>query len=331
MKLPPQTFQSLAAGGRRISPAVAPDPELGPLAPLPGTWKSAGLGWAMAALPYAAPSGPPFRLLLNQFDERLVFGLADKAVPNRGLSGDTPPAVADQLVVTLDYQQVIHQRAATDRPASGLAGRADEAIHHEPGLWLFMADHVHDDIDVARLACVPHGSSVLSLGTSDVVESPDPSVLITPINGLPRNIPHTDLDDPGNPYLSPYKAFHDQPFKGAVKDPGFPGFDPVDPSALLRLAIEGRDIARTTILHVDTTTQGGGVSSIPFVRRQADVQRVVSTFWIHELRDRDAAGQPRMLLQYLQDVSCDFLASPHGGLIRWPNISINTLEKVAAA
>jgi hypothetical protein len=335
MRLQPQIQQALATGGRRVAPAVALDPQLGPLAPLPGIWRSTGQGWNMMALPFAAPSGPPFRLLLNQFDETIAFTLADKAVPNRGVAsiggfgGVAQVAGQDQFTVTLDYEQVVHQVAAADLPASGLAGGEDLAIHHEIGLWLFMANQVGEDVDVARLASVPHGSAVLALGTSDIVEDPDPAMLIPRVSGLPGKLPNDDIDDPANRHLWPYKAFHDQPFKGAVGGSEFPGFDPVDPSAPLRRAIAGLDIARTTILHVDTTTPGGGIHNIPFIARQADARRMVSTFWIHELKAQDRTGHPRMVLQYLQDVSLEFLDSLNGGLIRWPHISIDTLEKVA--
>lgn len=329
VKIKASMLQAMAAVGRRVAQAVALDPQLGPLAVLPGTWKSAGLGWNMIALPFAAPSGPPFRLLMNQYDESLVFTLVDKAVPNRGITSGSPTAEMDQLTVTLDYEQVIHQVAAADLPVSGKAGGANLAIHHEPGLWLFMTNHVDGDIDVGRLASVPHGNSVLALGTSGVLDSPDTSTLIPAISGLPGNLPNVDIDDPSNRYLAPYKAFHTQPFKGTVNAPGFPGFDPVDPTALLRLALGGLSVVRTTVLHVDSAMQSAGIHNIPFIKRQADAARMVSTFWIHELDELDAAGNPRMVMQYLQDVSLDFLPSPNGGLIRWPHISINTLEKVA--
>lgn len=328
MKLHPQQQQALAATKRRVARDTTLDPQLGPLSPLPGTWKSAGLGWNQIALPFAAASGPSFRLLLNQFDETLVFTLVDKAIPNRGIT-DSPLAQSDQFTVTLDYEQVVHQIAGTDLPLSGKAGDPQLAIHHEAGLWLFMTNHVAEDIDVGRLSAVPHGSSVLALGTSDVVESPDPITLIPRVSGLPSNIANTDIDDPSNGHLAPYKVFHTQPFKGVVAAPDFPGFDPVDPSALLRLAVSRLDIARTTILHVDTATHSAGIHTIPFVERQADARRMVSTFWIHELRGMDACGNPRMVLQYLQDVSLHFLAGLNGGLIRWPHVTINTLEKVA--
>jgi hypothetical protein len=93
--------------------------------------------------------------------------------------------------------------------------------------------------------------------------------------------------------------------------------------------LQGVSVKRTTVLAVDTAVQTGGISNIPFVVQQADAQRMVSTFWIHELNDADAMGNPRFLLQYLQDVALDFLPRTDGqpGLIRWPHISINTLEK----
>ena len=63
----------------------------------------------------------------------------------------------------------------------------------------------------------------------------------------------------------------------------------------------------------------------------ADARRMVSTFWIHELCETDDQGKPRFLMQYLQDVALDFLPRTDGtpGLIRWPHVSINTLEKVS--
>ena len=111
MKMDPKTASAMESSGRRLYQAVPHDPELGPLTALPGKWVSQGRGWNMIALPFAATGAPPFRLLLNQYDEELEFTLVDKAVPNRGLGGP-PPSEKDQLVVTLDYQQSIRQVAA---------------------------------------------------------------------------------------------------------------------------------------------------------------------------------------------------------------------------
>ena len=56
-----------------------------------------------------------------------------------------------------------------------------------------------------------------------------------------------------------------------------------------------------------------------------------STFWIQELEELDAAGKPKLRLQYSQVVMLDFFPRRDGlpGLISWPHVSINTLEKVA--
>jgi hypothetical protein len=332
MKMQSATINNLRAGGRRLYPAVANDPELGPLNDLPGKWVSQGRGWNMIALPFAAVAAPPFRLLLNQYDEELDFTLVDKAVPNRGITDANPRAEKDQLVVTLDYQQSVRQVASVDAPVSGKAGDPGQAIHHEPGLWLYMTNHVENNIDVGRLSTIPHGNSVLALGTSDLLVSPDTASLIPDISGLPTGIANTDINDPNNRYLAPYKLFHDAPFMGTVAGvPGFPGFDPVAPTVLLKLALQGVEVKRTTVLSVDTATQTGGISNIPFVVQQADARRMVSTFWIHELCETDDQGKPRFLMQYLQDVALDFLPRTDGtpGLIRWPHVSINTLEKVS--
>ncbi|WP_218919045.1 heme-binding protein [Thiomonas intermedia] len=334
MKMDVKTMTDLRVGGRRLYTAVANDPELGPLNLLPGKWVSKGRGWNMIALPFAATGAAPFRLLLNQYDEELNFTLVDKAVPNRGITDGAPRAEKDQFVVTLDYEQEIRQVASVDSPVSGKAGDPGLAIHHEPGLWLYMTNHVENEIDVGRLATIPHGNSVLALGTSDLLEKPDTATLIPDISGLPIGIGNTDIDDPNNRYLGPYKRFHDAPFKGtAAAVPGFPGFDPVAPNGLLKLALDGLEVKRTTVLSVDTATQTGGIVNIPFIVQQADAQRMVATFWIHELdqcsKDKKEGKSP-YVLQYLQEVALDFLPRTDGtpGLIRWPHISINTLDKV---
>jgi len=305
------------------------DPNLGPLRLLPGVWKSEGRGWNMIALPFAtAPSPLDYRLLLNQYNETLEFKLVDDNVPNRGVEKNAPTVQTDQFVVTVDYQQSIQQVAATDSPDSGgLAGAAGLPIHHEPGLWLHMKNQITDGLNIARLATIPHGDSVLALGQSSKHAG---ASCIPHINSLPEGVTQ-DLD--GNPYLRPYKQFHDSPFKGNVAAPGFPGFDPTRTHVLLELANQGVQIEKTTTLTVDTTNPTGGITNIPFVVRKANAAVMKSIFWIQELADKDKYGDPKLRLQYLQVVILDFFPRRDGfpsccpGLIRWPHVSINTLEK----
>ena len=320
-----EQLDELKSHGRKIYPAKRGDTALGPLKRLPGVWKSQGRGWNMIALPFATEPGSPadFRLLLNQYNEELKFNLVDKAIPNRGIHRNGTAIESDQFLVALDYEQTIAQVAAVDSPVSGKAGPANLAIHHEPGLWLSMTNEVTDGFDVARLATIPHGDSVLALGKSAKNQG---ASVIPKVNGLPEGVSQ-DLN--ANPYLTPYKQFHDNPFKGNVAAPGFPGFDPTNPQNLLDLANQGVNIVKTTTLTVDTNNATGGIVNIPFVVKQANAASMKSTFWIQELAEKDSQGNSKLRLQYLQIVMLDFFPRRDGlpGTIRWPHISINTLEK----
>lgn len=310
-----------------------PELDLGPLSKLPGKWESSGTGWNMIALPFAksppAPAGFKYRVLMNQYDEKLVFSFVDSGVPNRGLKGIIDDSAEfDQFAVTLDYQQTIEQKIANDFPPSNVAGAAGQAIHHEPGLWLYMKNLRTEGIDIARLASIPHGNSVLALGVSEEKKgAPD----IPVIKGLPiGRLGAFDTD----PYLAPFKHFIDNPFFGNIplNTNGFPGFHPLDMNAILRFANQGVNIAKTTTLSVDTTLETGGISNIPFVTKQAEPVSMKSTFWIQELADKkDPQGNPKLRMQYSQVVMLDFFRPRQDSLpdrAQWPHISINTLEKV---
>jgi hypothetical protein len=283
----------------------------------------------MIALPFATqppPAGFNFRLLMNQYNEELEFSLVDKAVPNRGIGRNGGTVDTDQFLVTLDYEQEIDQIAVEDLPASGKAGDPGAKIHHEPGLWLHMTNELTNGIDIARLATIPHGDSVLALGRSQQLDGPPQ---IGPLNGLPIGV---GQDFENNPYLAPYKHFIDNPFFGTVPQnvPGFPGFHPLDMNAILTFANNGVNIVRTTVLEVDTTLEDAGIVNIPFIVKQANAASMKSTFWIQELAEQDEQGQPKLRLQYSQVVILDFFPrrDGHPGLIRWPHVSINTLDRV---
>ena len=300
---------------RTVTIAQAGDTDLGPLILLPGVWKNtsnlAGRGWNMIALPFAGGGGLNYRLLLNQYNEELKFTLVDKNVANRGIRNNGTTTTADQFVVTLDYEQKITQIAAEDFPQSGLAVAKGIPIHHEPGLWLYMTNETTNGIDIGRLSTIPHGDSVLALGKSD--QSAGPPNIPT-ISGLPIGVP----PNLNSPYLSPYNHFHNNPFKKI--------FDPVTPNDLLKTANQGVKILHTTELEVDTEVKTGGIVNIPFIVRQANAVAMKSTFWIQELEDG------KLRLQYSQIVMLDFFKTHDGnpGLISWPHVSINTMERVAS-
>ena len=315
-------FEKLTEKGRKVAPGKAGDKDLDALKLLPGVWSNEpglpGRGWNMIALPFKAEKGNlNYRLLVNQYNETLSFTTVDKAVPNRGLERKRGTLVnSDQFVNTLDYTQGIVQVAADDFPRSGKAGGSNLAIHHEPGLFLQMANHVTEDYEIARLGSVPHGNSVFALGRVRVLKG---APQIPDELGLPLGIPQ-DLD---SKYLSPYKHFHDNKFRGI--------FDPVHPNELLKEANRGVNIVRTTELHFDTRFATGGINNIPFIERQADATEMHATFWIQELKEKDEKGKPKLRLQYTQTVQLDFFKMNMGKpqLIKWPHVSINTMEKIS--
>ena len=319
MTLAKDALMALKDGARLLQTATPGDELLGPLAQLPGIWTNddglEGRGWNMIAVPFASPPNN-YRLLLNQYDETLAFTLVDKGVPNRGI--DAQGKDADQSVVALDYQQVTRQIATDDFPHSGKLGpvlpNPGSTIHHEPGLWLNMLDQIHDGLDIARLGTIPHGDSLTALGSSKVIKG---APVIPDINGLPfkvQPLSSAQVDAALEaPYLEPYKHFHDHPFREL--------FDPTRPAELLREANTGVEIVRTTVLDVDTATATGGIRNIPFIVDHADATAMRSIFWLQELAETDANGNPKLRLQYLQIVMLDFAG------LKWPHISINTMHK----
>lgn len=307
-------------------PSKQMENELGPLRDLPGKWKATGTGWNMIALPFKdAPVGmAPFRILMNQYDEELSFSFVDDNVPNRG-------EFVDQRVATIDYQQEIKQQIAADFPVSAEAGGEGLTIHHEPGLWVRVKDNQTNGIDLARLASIPHGNSVLCLGESS---NHDGMPEIPPINALPfgrfEDLSTSGYDVNDDPYLVPYKHFIDNPFMGNVPDGiGFPGFNPRDMNQILRFANENVDIIRTVRLTVDSKREAAGISNMPFTVREAEPVSMKSTFWIQEIRG-PAGGANKFRLQYSQVVMLDFFRPRQDempGRAQWPHVSICTLEK----
>jgi hypothetical protein len=317
-----EVLESIIAEGRSISVATTGDVALGRLMNLPGVWSNTpnlpGRGWNMIALPFEG-GALGYRLLLNQYNETLKFTTVDKGVPNRGILDNTDGTDGDQFVVALDYLQTIEQIKVKDFPESNKQGSIEDGknkIHHEPGFWLHMKNKTTNNIDLARLATIPHGNSVLALGHSNVSDQPP---TIPNISGLPIGVDQS-LD---STYLEPYKFFNDNLFEGL--------FNPVHPNLLLEAANQGVNIVKTTKLEVTTTIEDAGISNIPFVTKEADATEMKSTFWLQELEELDGAGNPKLRLQYSQTVFLDFFPRRDGvpGSIRWPHVSINTLEKVS--
>jgi hypothetical protein len=314
---------------------------------LRGTWTSPAQGWNLIALPSSAPDN--FRILMNQYGETLRFNVPDKGVPNRGVMPDTegktadPNDETDQLIDAIAYEQIVVQVEVEDFPASQLREKNGNPIHHEPGFFLQFLNHIpvghteedgkengpEKELKIARAATIPHGNSVLAMGTVEIIDGA-PEIPVE--DARPERI---DNDLVKNPYLGPYKHFEDNPFFGNVPRTvvKFPGLFPTDANAILKFANPKDRIKKTTILNFDTKFRNAQltsipISNIPFVTREAETTEVHATFWIMELHKIDESAPAEFIMQYSQTVYLEFFNSHETGKrIRWPHVSINTLRK----
>jgi hypothetical protein len=270
---------------------------LGPLAKLAGTW-SGSKGWNIIAVP--SPGSTPdnegdFQLLVRPYTETMQFIPVQVPVRNRG-------GAVDQFVGALEYNLRIND------------AQTNELLHIENGMYLYLENVQADKstaaptspkFSIARSATIPHGDSVMVLGTFS--ESPGaPS--IPDISTLPPDI--------GKPtilgYLDPYNAV-------------VPGLNVPNPNDTLRQDLSGLEIQNTTTIALDTANSGG-ITNIPFINSFANATRMKAVFWIETVQ----ASSTQLIdqLQYSQIIDLEFhkkFGKP--GLITWPHVNINTLKK----
>src|SRR5215472_1491658 len=224
--------------------AAAADP-LGPLAGLAGNW--AGQGFNVIWRPHPLkPSGQDRFLELNVTSEQLDFGPALRSIPNRGL---LQPNIS---LAGLNYlQQIADANTNTNQ-------------HFEPGLWVTVpqTSDPKESRTVARLASIPHGTTILVQGTAQTA------------NGAPA-IPDVSI----KPFAIGHPAqtinFPEQNLKTATQfrtsGAGLTGITQQmvnNPNTVLRAA-PSPQITSTTTLQVssdDASLPGGGTANIAFLK-----------------------------------------------------------------
>lgn len=264
------------------------DQLFGPLAGLIGTW-TGNRGWNLVAVP--KQNGRfQFTLLTAPYFETITISALSTPTPNRGSS-------TIEEVPTLLYSLQINN--AVD----------GSLLHAENGTWLMLDKNLNGGFNIARQASIPHGDSVLAIGNIGTFNGPPTfPVLNTVPVGQP---PHAQL------------GYHD-PYDSASVPPGL---NKKNPNATLAEAIVGQNIIHTTTLHVSTSNQGG-ISNIPFIKKNADATSFDATYWLETVKDSET-GKTFLQLQYSQNTSIDFfpLSTDPTQLIKWPHVNINTLTK----
>jgi len=278
-KVTPNSNKTNRFGGASVETVLI----FGPLTDLIGTWVGTK-GWNLVAVPN---QNGGFTLIVAPYTETLTITPLSTPTPNRGEK-------IIQQVPTLMYSLSIHD------------SQTGSLMHAENGTWLLVPD-CPSDYSIARLASIPHGDSLLAMGSSSVTKG---APNIPAISTLPISGPKTP-----NGYTEVYL------------EPEIPGFIKTNPNATLINDIKGQNILSTTNLFVSTANKGG-ITNIPFVTQNANTTKFEATFWIETI-ENPVTGTTFLQLQYSQTTILEFL--PQFGnpaqKIQWPHVNINTLVK----
>ncbi|HEY1343695.1 MAG TPA: heme-binding protein [Streptosporangiaceae bacterium] len=291
-----------AAAGEPAAAAAAADP-LGPLAGLAGNWTGQGFNVIWRPHPLQ-PTGQDRFLELNVTSEQLDFGPALRGIPNRGL---LQPNIS---LAGLNYLQQISD------------ANTNKNQHFEPGVWVTVprTSDPKEPRTVARLASIPHGTTILIQGTARTAAG-GPSIPNVSIRPFPVGHPAQTISFPEQTLATPTQF--------RTSGAGLTGITQQmvnNPNSVLRAAAASQ-ITSTTTLHVssrDASLPGGGTANIAFLQGGPDgpnavAARVTATFWLETLQ---GDTEPRQL-QYSQLVLLNFNG------ISWPHITVATLHRQA--
>lgn len=285
---------------RTVSSSSSTVDKLGPLQDLPGFWE--GAGFSLIARPnFSGGNKNGIFLELNLLRETLEFTVIGSPVFNRGSQQ------GDIAIYGLTY---LHR--VTDATTGG-------ALHIEPGVWLNIPPTTQPQANtsIARLATIPHGNAVCTVGFSqDVVFQGLPE--IPPANTVPFVI-GGQPPAPGtkNPYpeydLSTPNAFRSSPLPAAITQAIID-----DPNVMVRNALEGQHLTKITRL-ITSTAANCGIANIPFITTNANALSFESVFAIETVVD--PSGNEFLQLQYSQTALLNFNG------MSFPHVTVGTLIK----
>ena len=298
----PFHFEPIDATPASHTDATQPQaPGLGLLAGLPGRWKGTGFN----AIWRPSHSTQDRFLELNLTAETLEFDKEDLgSIPNRGFMQD------DMAMTGVRYLQRIKD------------SNLDAGLHLEPGLWLNIPRTSAPAVgaSVARMASIPHGTTIVAQGKAFSVAGPP---VFTPVDLNPFVIGATSG---ANPFPEQNLS---APTDFRTSGTGLTGITQAmvdNPNSVLAAGVAGKTISNTVVLEVSTSSEpiaGGGTANtaflagVPGAGPNADAALVTSTFWIETI----TAPEPAVQLQYTQTVLLNF-----NGL-SWPHVTVATLTK----
>ena len=323
---------------------TAPAPSLGPIAAFTGTFTGTGFNTIFRPDSTVTPTPLPIKpppptppatidniLELNLTSETLSFSPSLGAVPNRGT---TPQG--DIKLNGVPYLQSISDVTNPAQPTG---------IHLEPGLWMIVppTGTPSEGVSLARMASIPHGTTVVAQGTSTTSNGPPtiPTVDITPFTivtppAVPTKIPFpSQVVEDAKTFRIP-QNLSSFATAGTITQKIL-----TDPNTVLRNHLVGQTVTSTTTISIDTNPTGplfgGGATNIAFLlgdplsaKPNAKTVSMKATFWIETVEHTIVVpvfkpGQPPLRLK---PQVTDATGGPLPTFIAEPTVEITEPRKI---
>ena len=263
--------------------AVSSVPSLGPVSAFTGTFQGSGFNTIFRpdlGSPTRLPvpvAGSDNLLELNLTRETLSFSPSLGSVPNRG------EVMPDIFLNGVPYLQVISDVTVPSQPVG---------IHLEPGLWMAVPATTNpaEGPTVARMASIPHGTTIQALGTSSTVNG-KPDIAAVDITPFSIGQPDNKVPFPSQTASNKDTARIPQDLTSFIEAGTITQAMLTDPNTLLRDHIASQTITSTTVIAISTEPAaplfGGGTDNIAFLvgnapasAPNADGVKMQAVFWI---------------------------------------------------
>jgi hypothetical protein len=323
-------------GGAQVTPiseiTLDISNSLGPLADLVGTWTNlftAGpfltSGWNMISVPAPPPSpfspSDGFTLEVIPYQETLTFQAAVISAGNRSSPNS-------ETIYGLIYQQNISSLCNTEL-CNSMGFGPGTGLHAETGMFLYLTDTQQ----IVRLATIPHGNSILAIGTASEVSSGFGNTTANPVvvpSFIPFGTPATASFPTPQVGMDQYNSLQfagpttpqPPPLKDVV-------FDQTDPNSFLAGSLLGTTVNSATLISLSTQTETGGVLNTPFLQNNVSSVNVNMDLWIENVTN-NKTGATGLQLQYTQTINLSF--TPIGAIapVIFPHVTLNTLVQAGS-
>ena len=302
-------------------------------------------GFLVETIPYTETlSFTPISLTLNHglFNpnerkqeqvQKIGAVLYEQTIESEGLRGLNPKyAIGD---TDTKEAHKIHDREKA-KLAEFFKNRGFEAgktIHKELGILLYMHNFdnegdpaTRENLQIARMGNIPHGNSILCLGSSKRnVGAPDFKFLAQR-NYFPSNV---DERQPSPRAGYGGITYAENPPANKFSLPFWCKVHPMFPNETMEKINKGLKFKSNIHFSLTTKTKNGsgGILSVPFLdgafaRPRMETTDMDCDYWLSEMEDKS------FRLQYFQDISIVFPIAPRWDVpIIWPHIGMNSLKR----